>query len=135
MVDTDDKRCTPDDERRTTPQVWHKLPTGELKITNRLQIRLYNIRSMKDMWHTDLAFIFIMKTFTKYWLLLREIPWDIRCEVIGISPEGPRVISPHRTPDISGYLQKLSSQYLGYYTPFLKSMISYVLVIYLQLGN
>ena len=34
MVDTDDThnvRRTPDDERRTTPLVWHKLPTGELK--------------------------------------------------------------------------------------------------------
>ena len=31
MVDTDDTRCTTD-ERRTTPRVWHKLPTGELKI-------------------------------------------------------------------------------------------------------
>ena len=28
MVDTDDTR-------RTTPRVWHKLPTGELKIKNR----------------------------------------------------------------------------------------------------
>ena len=33
MVDTDDKRRTTDDERLTTPWVWHKLPTGELKIT------------------------------------------------------------------------------------------------------
>ena len=31
MVDTDDTRRTTDDGRRTTPQVWHKLPTGELK--------------------------------------------------------------------------------------------------------
>ena len=31
MVDTDDTRRTTDDERRTTPWVWHKLPTGELK--------------------------------------------------------------------------------------------------------
>ena len=31
MVDTDDTRCTTDDERRTTLLVWHKLPTGELK--------------------------------------------------------------------------------------------------------
>ena len=45
---------------------------------------------------------------------------------MGISPEGaaPRVISPHRTPDISEYLPKLSSQYLGYYIPLLKFMIS-----------
>ena len=34
MVDTDDKRRTMDDGRRTTPWVWHKLPTGELKIAN-----------------------------------------------------------------------------------------------------
>ena len=39
MVDTDDTRRTTDvgrrttdDGRRTTPWVWHKLPTGELKI-------------------------------------------------------------------------------------------------------
>ena len=31
MVDTDDTRRTIDDGRRTTPGVWHKLPTGELK--------------------------------------------------------------------------------------------------------
>ena len=31
MVDTDDTRRTTDDGRRTTPGVWHKLPTGELK--------------------------------------------------------------------------------------------------------
>ena len=31
MVDTDDTRRTTDDGRRTTPWVWHKLPTGELK--------------------------------------------------------------------------------------------------------
>ena len=29
---TDDGRRTTDDGRRTTPWVWHKLPTGELKI-------------------------------------------------------------------------------------------------------
>ena len=32
MVDTDDTRRTTDDGRRTTPRVWHKLPTGEPKI-------------------------------------------------------------------------------------------------------
>ena len=32
MVDTDDTRRTMDDRRRTTPGVWHKLPTGELKM-------------------------------------------------------------------------------------------------------
>ena len=31
MVDTDDTQRTTDDRRRTTPRVWHKLPTGELK--------------------------------------------------------------------------------------------------------
>ena len=31
MVDTDDTRRTIHDGRRTTPRVWHKLPTGELK--------------------------------------------------------------------------------------------------------
>ena len=30
MVDTDDTRRTTEDGRRTTPRVWHKLPTGEL---------------------------------------------------------------------------------------------------------
>ena len=32
MVDTDDTRRTIHDGRGTTPGVWHKLPTGELKI-------------------------------------------------------------------------------------------------------
>ena len=31
MVDTDDTQRTMDDGRLTTPRVWHKLPTGELK--------------------------------------------------------------------------------------------------------
>ena len=33
MVDTDNTRQTIHDGRGTTPGVWHKLPTGELKIT------------------------------------------------------------------------------------------------------
>ena len=32
MVDTDNTRRTTDDKRRTMPRVWHKLPTGELKM-------------------------------------------------------------------------------------------------------
>ena len=32
MVDTDERRRTTNDGRWTTPRVWHKLPTGELKI-------------------------------------------------------------------------------------------------------
>ena len=67
-------------------------------------------------WHKNLKHLYPL-IFTKYWLLLREIPWDIRCEVI----------SPHRTPDISEYLPKLSSQYLGYYIPLFKFMISYLM--------
>ena len=52
MVDTDDTRRTTDDGRRTTPRVWHKLPTGELKnveiikrqfITNILLYQLHMI--------------------------------------------------------------------------------------------
>ena len=35
MVDTDDTRRTIHDGRRTTPQVWHKLPKGELKMPKR----------------------------------------------------------------------------------------------------
>ena len=31
MVDTDDTRGTTNYRHRTTPRVWHKLPTGELK--------------------------------------------------------------------------------------------------------
>ena len=31
MVDTDDTRRMIHDGRQTTPRVWHKLPTGELK--------------------------------------------------------------------------------------------------------
>ena len=36
MVDTDDTRRTIHDGRRTTPGVWHKLPTGELKKRGRI---------------------------------------------------------------------------------------------------
>ena len=32
MMDKDDTRWTTDEGRRTTPGVWHKLPTGELII-------------------------------------------------------------------------------------------------------
>ena len=35
MVDIDDIRRTTDDRRRTTPWVWHKLPTVELKKINK----------------------------------------------------------------------------------------------------
>ena len=44
MVDTDDTRSTTDDDRRTTdagrwtPRVWHKLPTGELKIVKTVNV-------------------------------------------------------------------------------------------------
>ena len=34
MVDTDDNRRTTDNGRRTMPWVWHKLPTGELKMSD-----------------------------------------------------------------------------------------------------
>ena len=38
MVDTDDTQRTTNAGRRTTPWVWHKLPTGELKMWNNEQI-------------------------------------------------------------------------------------------------
>ena len=38
MVATDDTRLTTDDRRRTTPRVWHKLPTGELKIISQMDL-------------------------------------------------------------------------------------------------
>ena len=44
MVDTDDTRHTTDDGRRTTPRVWHKPPTGELKI---FQNQVFHIHRMK----------------------------------------------------------------------------------------
>ena len=43
MVDTDDTRRTMDDERRTTPWVWHELPTGELKIFNSIFLMIMNL--------------------------------------------------------------------------------------------
>ena len=46
---------------------------------------------------------------TKYCLLLREIPYD----------EGYRL-----TPDISGYLPILTSQYLGFYTSSAYNLLS-----------
>ena len=39
MVDTDDTRQTIHDGRQTTPGVWHKLPIGELKITDLKALR------------------------------------------------------------------------------------------------
>ena len=47
MVDTDDTRRTTDDGRRTTPRVWHKLPTGELIITE-ARLGLCHKRSEKS---------------------------------------------------------------------------------------
>ena len=45
MVDTDDTRRTTDDGRRTTPRVWHKLPTGELKtVANKVSDKLQYMR-------------------------------------------------------------------------------------------
>ena len=46
MVDTDDTRRTPDAGRRTTPRVWHKLPTGELKNDCQFFIRLEKTQIM-----------------------------------------------------------------------------------------
>ena len=40
---TDDGRRTTDDGRRTTPWVWHKLPTGELKIYNYNQFHSFHL--------------------------------------------------------------------------------------------
>ena len=45
MVDTDDTRRTTDAGRRTTPRVWHKLPTGELKIILRFKRGFFNLLS------------------------------------------------------------------------------------------
>ena len=41
MVDTDDTRRTTYDGRRTTPGVWHKLPTGELKKENLVEAAVH----------------------------------------------------------------------------------------------
>ena len=38
MVDTDDTRRTMDNRRRTTSGVWHKLPTGEVKMIMSLYV-------------------------------------------------------------------------------------------------
>ena len=46
MVDTDDTRRTTDDGRRTTPWVWHKLPTGELKNAQIENIKLACIQRL-----------------------------------------------------------------------------------------
>ena len=43
MVDTDDTRQTTNDGRRTTPRVWHKLPTGELKMPARPKTQGYGV--------------------------------------------------------------------------------------------
>ena len=46
MMDTGDTRRTTHDGRQTTPQVWHKLPTGELKITE-----MPHDFSIPDIWY------------------------------------------------------------------------------------
>ena len=49
MVDTDDTRRTIDDRRWTTPGVWHKLPTGELKMLSAVtedQVRTKGIQPL-----------------------------------------------------------------------------------------
>ena len=56
MVDTDDTRRTMDDVRRTTPWVWHKLPTGELKNT-------LNTLFMSDILESSAV---IKKTFNQF---------------------------------------------------------------------
>ena len=52
MVDTDDTLRTTDDERWTTLQVWHKLPTGELKklfiiITSNKYVAIFCLTSLR----------------------------------------------------------------------------------------
>ena len=46
MVDTDDTQPTMDDRRWTMPRVWHKLPTGELKITVCKSAKAYQATSV-----------------------------------------------------------------------------------------
>ena len=56
MVDTDDTRRTIHDGRRTTPGVWHKLPTGELKI------KAFRLKSQKKL-VTELPILHQTSTF------------------------------------------------------------------------
>ena len=46
MVDTDDTRRTIHDGRRTTPRVWHKLPTSELKTRTRTRLLPQNLEML-----------------------------------------------------------------------------------------
>ena len=57
MVDTDDTRCTTDDRRRTTPWVWHKLPTGELK------------KRDGPLWFTGAQLSLLFTSFTKLFII------------------------------------------------------------------
>ena len=49
MVDTDDTRRTTDAGRRTTPWVWHKLPTGELTRPTGLMLTCERIHLLFDL--------------------------------------------------------------------------------------
>ena len=44
MVDTDDTRRVTDDRRRTTPRVWHKLPTDEPIKTNKTALEKAHLK-------------------------------------------------------------------------------------------
>ena len=57
---TDDGRRTTDDGRRTTPRVWHKLPTGELKIGQKVINRILKYDSVSLAVH----FLFIIMGFS-----------------------------------------------------------------------
>ena len=60
MVDTDDTRRMIHDGRRTTPRVWHKLPTGELKNLYDNTVKPFNLEALNI---SILPFVDILAAF------------------------------------------------------------------------
>ena len=67
MVDRDDTRRTTDDERRTTPRVWHKLPTGELKTRKQRYLHDLSLLTAASVKGNGAAMLQWLKPGNHYW--------------------------------------------------------------------
>ena len=88
MVDTDDTRRTMDDVRRTTPGVWHKLPTGELIKTICSSMKICIIFQFDNIDISNLAKISTWPQNTQIKLLLESLDFlsDLGVNSTLISP-------------------------------------------------
>ena len=82
-----DGRFTTDDRRRTTPGVWHKLPTGELKGTIKLfadDTKIYRvIKSDEDSEILQNDLLDIMKSSEKW-----QLPFNLtKCKVMHLGSQ------------------------------------------------